>query len=473
MSDQDNHGPHYDITARAFFVDHRRSRAERLAQGAARRAEVPLAELATAPPLEGRPDPLAILHGQESERTPQLIPLRYERMSADPFAFLRGSAAIMASDLSRVPTSGLDMQLCGDAHLANFGLFASAERTQVFDVNDFDETHPGPFDWDVRRLAASVVVAAQQNGLSDKKAVKAARLSARAYRLVLAHLSAMRTIDVWNLKVDVQYLLDSLGASELLPAMRKATNKSKRSNSDTALAKLTDVVDGKRRFLTQPPILVPVPEDAREEVIDGLIPAYDSYLRTLQPDRVALLAHYSYVDLAHKVVGVGSVGTLAIVMLLESGDGDPLILQFKQAGASVLEPYLGASRYDNHGKRVVVGQRVMQATGDPFLGWLRGGDETRHLDFYARQLHDMKGSIDVTLLTPQAFADYAQLCGATLARAHARVGDSSMVTGYLGDTEEFDHAVAEFAAAYATINQSDVDALVESRLPSEQPGATA
>ncbi len=452
-------GPEFGIDVTEFFSTRRPDRATREAQGTARREAVPLSSLAEVAPADGRPDPITILKGQEADREQWLVPLRYERMSASPFAFLRGAAAVMASDLSRVPTSGLDVQLCGDAHISNFGMFASAERSLVFDVNDFDETLPGPFDWDVRRLAASAAVAAREAGASDRKARKAARSAAASYRAVIAYLSTMRRLDVWNVKVDVDDMLAKLGKSSLRKVAERATAKSRRSTSDSALIKLTETIDGQRRFRSQPPLLIPVPEADRAELITHLAPRYDAYLRTLAPDRVALLAHYSYVDLAHKVVGVGSVGTLALVMLLESGDGEPLLLQVKQANASVLEPYLGASRFDNAGKRVVVGQRVMQATGDPFLGWMTGKPELDR-DFYVRQLRDLKGSIDVAQLDLPGLADYAAVCGAVLARAHARVGDASAITGYLGDTDEFEEAIADFAMAYADVTIADHASLV-------------
>ena len=450
------------IDAHTFFTHPRRTRAEREAEGRARREAVPLASHAEVPSLSSRPDPLAILRSQESVREPALVPLRYERMSADPFAFLRGAAAVMASDLSRVPTSGINVQLCGDAHLANFGMFASAERSLVFDMNDFDESHPGPFDWDVKRLAASFAVAAQANGLKEKDARKAARSAASWYAHTMADLSTMRTMDVWNARLDVDALVQQLAKTTLRKATLKASAKSKRSTTDTALLKLTEVVDGRRRFLNQPPILMPVPDDQREEVIARFAKVYENYLVTLQADRIALLTKFSFIDLAHKVVGVGSVGTRALVVLLESGDGEPLLLQVKQANASVLEPYLGASAFDNHGKRVVVGQRVMQVTGDPFLGWTKGSSRSQG-DFYVRQLKDMKGSVEVTLLDKEGLISYAQVCGAVLARAHARAGDPSTITGYLGDGPEFAEAVAEFAMGYARITSDDHAALVASR----------
>lgn len=464
MTDQQNAdpvSPEQVLDAQTFFTSRRRSRDDRFAEGEARRAAVPLASHATVPPTDGRPDALGILRSQESSREAALIPLRYARMAESPFTFLRGAAAVMASDLSRVPSTGLDVQLCGDAHLANFGMFASAERSLMFDLNDFDETLPGSFEWDVKRLAVSMAVAAQANGAKDKDARKAARAAAASYRATMAQLSVMRTLDVWNARLDVDTLLARLTKSSLRKATIKATDKSRRSTTDSAVLKLTEVVDGGRRFRSDPPILTPVPDGDRDDVIGRLAPVYESYLATLQADRIALLEKYSFVDIAHKVVGVGSVGTRAVVLLLESGDGEPLILQIKQANASVLEPYLGASRFDNAGKRVVIGQRVMQAAGDPFLGWTRGSDASP-FDYYVRQLKDMKGAIDVTLLDKEGMLGYGQVCGAVLARAHARAGDASLIGGYLGDSAEFDEAVADFSLAYTRINAADHAELVSS-----------
>lgn len=454
-------GPHYDIDARAFFTTQRPSRKERHDTGRAAREATPLTDLARVPDWAKRADPLEILHSQDAAREQALLPLRYERMSVDSFAFLRGSAAVMAHDLSLVSTSGIRVQLCGDAHIANFGMFASTERTLVFDINDFDETLPGPFDWDVRRMAASAAVGVLAHGGSQKKARKAAKASASAYRNVMVALSEMPTMDVWNLKVDADYLLKYTEEKDFRKATERAIAKSSRSTSDTALTKLTEVQDGRRRFRHDPPLLVPLHEEQREAAIHLIAPAYQRYLLTLPPDRVALLSHYSFIDLAHKVVGVGSVGTLAFIMLLESGDGEPLILQMKQAMSSVLEKYLGASIFAHHGKRVVVGQRVMQTTGDPLLGWA-GAEDTDTRDFYVRQLKDMKGSIDMERLDPDGFIDYAWVCGATMARAHARVGDASMVAGYLGDDETFEEAVADFAMSYVKITTADHAALVAS-----------
>jgi uncharacterized protein (DUF2252 family) len=462
MSDTESattNDPAREMDANTFFTHRRHTREQRVAEGLARRTQVPLASHAAPAPLADRPDPLTILREQESVREPALVPLRYARMATDPFAFFRGAAAVMASDLNRVPRSGINVQLCGDAHLCNFGMFASTERSLVFDVNDFDETLPGSFDWDVKRLAASVAVAAQDNGFKTKHAHRAARDAVTSYRGTMADLSRMRTLDVWNARLDVDVLLERMDKSTLRKATIKASNKSRRSTSETAVLKLTEVVEGQRRFRSDPPILTPVPPDEFDDVVARFAPVYEDYLRTLPADRIALLAKFGFVDMAHKVVGVGSVGTRALVLLLESGDGEPLLLQVKQANASVLEPYLGASVFDHAGKRVVIGQRVMQSTGDPFLGWTRGRQH-EHNDFYVRQLKDMKASIDVPLLDKDGLAQYGRVCGAVLARSHARAGDPSTITGYLGESEEFDTAVADFAVAYATLNASDHAALV-------------
>ena len=460
--------PTAPVDAHVFFTTKRPSRQARFDEGRARRQQVPLDSHATAPPVAGRPDSLAILRSQESTREPALIPLRYERMATSSFAFLRGAAAVMASDLSRVPSSGLEVQLCGDAHLANFGMFASAERVLMFDINDFDETLPGPFDWDVKRLAVSMAVAALAGGWKGKDARKAARESVTSYRQTMATLSTMQTLDVWNARLEVDTLLDRLPKSTLRKAATKAADKSRASTTDGAVVKLTEVIDGRRRFRSDPPILTPVPPQEFDDVVERLAPAYERYLSTLPVDRISLLAKYSFVDIAHKVVGVGSVGTRAVVLLLESGDGEPVLLQIKQADSSVLEPFLGASRFDNAGKRVVVGQRVMQAAGDPFLGWTRGSAKSPH-DFYVRQLRDMKASIDVTLLDVDGLVGYGKVCGAVLARAHARAGDASLLTGYLGDSQEFDEAVADFSMAYTSINAADHVALEASLLDRPQP----
>ena len=442
----------------AFFNQPRPSREERREQGFQARRDTPLEALAEVPALSRRADPLELLTSQEATRLPQLIQLRHERMTTDPFAFLRGAALIMADDLNRTPRSNLTVQLCGDAHVANFGMFASPERDLVFDLNDFDETNPGPFEWDVKRLVASVVVAGQANDHKPKQVRKSALAAAKAYRTTMARLAAMNTLDVWFATVDFADLLAAVRNTALGKAAEKAGKKAEKRSRDSAVAKLTEVVDGRRRFLADPPLLVPVAHDDRDDVVANLAELYAQYLGTLPPDRIALLTRFSFVDIAHKVVGVGSVGTRAIVLLLTSGDGEPLILQIKEAQKSVLEPYTGASRFTEAGRRVVTGQRVMQATGDPFLGWSRSvGAES--VDFYVRQLRDMKGSIETVGLTPEALNIYARICGSVLARAHARSGGASVITGYLGHEDTFDEAIADFAVTYSDLNTHDYTAL--------------
>lgn len=442
----------------AFFNHPRPTRAERRTQGEQLRRDHPLEALAEIPGATQRSDPLELLASQEASRLPGLIELRHERMTADPFAFLRGAALIMADDLHRTPRSGIDVQLCGDAHVSNFGMFASPERDLVFDLNDFDETNPGPFEWDVKRLAASIVVAGQVNGHKDKKIAKATHAAVRSYRESMAKLATMKTLDVWFATLDFTYLIDVIKHTDLGKTARKAGVKARSRSGESAIAKLTENHAGTRRFRSDPPLLVPVPADEREQVDNEMAAIYARYLGTLPPDRIALLTRFSFVDIAHKVVGVGSVGTRALVLLLQSGDGEPLILQVKEAQKSVLEAYTAASRYNDPGKRVVYGQRVMQVTGDPFLGWA-STEAGEKLHFYIRQLRDMKGSIETVGLSPEALQVYGKICGGVLARAHARSGNASLISGYLGEDETFDNAVTDFALAYSSINDADYERL--------------
>ncbi|QNN55075.1 DUF2252 domain-containing protein [Nocardioides mesophilus] len=443
-------------------MEKRRSRSERRASGEARRAEAPLsahAELPIAP--EGR-DPVGLLRAQEDEREPELVPLRYERMTASPFAFLRGAATVMAHDLARTPTSSIEVQLCGDAHVANFGMFAAPDRRLVFDLNDFDETWPGPFEWDVKRLAASVVVAGRATGAKAKRLRRAAAATVASYRTTVGSLAAMAPLQVWYARVDVDDLVERLRATSLRDEARSASKASRRNSGDVAVQKLTEVVDGRHRFRHKPPLLVPVDPDAQPAVFRRAAALHTQYLESLRDDAQVLLRRFALVGLAQKVVGVGSVGTRALVMLLESGDGDMLLLQVKQAGRSVLTPYLTEPDVRHEGQRVVVGQRLMQATGDPFLGWARGTIPPRR-DYYVRQLRDLKGGFDLEAFDVDRLTVYGRLCGAVLARAHARAGDPAVVSGYLGTSEEFDHAVADFAIAYADRTEADFSALAAYR----------
>lgn len=449
--------PTSPITAQSFFSSPRRSRAERAAQGESVRDAVPLATHADVPVPDARRDPVALLAEQDANREQALVPLRYERMTASPFTFLRGAAAVMASDLSLIPATGIRTQLCGDAHLSNFGMFAAPDRGLMFDLNDFDETLPGPFEWDVKRLAASLAVAATALELPDKVGRRAAQGAAAAYRETIAELAEMPTLDVWYARLDVDSLVDAEGKSSLAKATRKARKKALGRTANTATMKMTTMTPSGRIFRDEPPVLVRVPEDQREDVVARLRALYAEYLATLAPDRLALLARYSFVDVAHKVVGVGSVGTRALVVLLESGDGEPLLLQIKHASESVLERYLGKSPLDHHGQRVVLGTQAMQASGDPFLGWSSGRDH----EYFLRQLKDFKGAIEPEMLDASALRGYGRVCGAVLARAHARAGDASLIGGYLGSGDEFDEAIAQFAMAYRQINNHDYDLVAE------------
>jgi uncharacterized protein (DUF2252 family) len=431
---------------------------ERMAEGRAERESVPLEAHGEWSTPGRRPDPVGIIEKQDATRVPELVPIRHGRMIVSPFTFYRGTAAIMASDLSSSPTTGLRVQCCGDAHLSNFGLFAAPDRRPVFDLNDFDETLPAPFEWDVKRLVASFVVAGRGNGHRRRDQRAAARTAAAAYRTTIAAAATMRFLDVWYTRFDAEELIAEFG-----PKVKKAERKSARKvlakaqtrTSLGSLSKFAERVDGGYRIKQQPPLIVRPPEaegPAFEQVIrQGLA----DYSRSLDPDRRVVLDHYHYVDFARKVVGVGSVGTEALmVLLMGDREDDPLFLQLKQAGASVLAPYVGAGDYKHEGERVVNGQRLMQAASDTLLGWLTGAGERKH-EFYVRQLRDMKGSAAVETMTPDRLALYARLCGATLARAHARTGNAAKITGYLGDDDTFDRALEAFAVAYADQNDAD------------------
>jgi uncharacterized protein (DUF2252 family) len=444
------------------------SRKERAARGKAVRAEVPLESHALVEKSESRADPVELLERQGISRLPELVPIRYGRMLTSPFAFYRGAALIMAADLARTPNSGLRTQLCGDAHMMNFGIFASPERHLVFDLNDFDETLPGPFEWDVKRLAASVEICARENGFTKKQRRRAVLAAGRGYRESIREFAAMTNLDIWyaHLDIDEQLaVLRPLLKPERVRRTEQLVAKARTRDSMQAFEKLTRVVDGQRRIISDPPLIVPVRElveiDDAAELFKQLQVLIRAYRRSLQPDRRHLLEQFRFVDMARKVVGVGSVGTRAWILLFEGVDeGDPLFLQAKEAQASVLEEYAGASHYTNHGERVVAGQHLMQATSDIFLGWQRThGIDGVDRDFYLRQLRDWKGSVVAEEMVPQGLAVYAGMCGWTVARAHARSGDRVAIAAYLGKSEVFDNAIADFAAAYADINDQDYAAL--------------
>jgi len=408
-----------------------------------------------------RRDPVAILEQQATTRVPGLVPIRYGRMAASEFAFLRGAPAIMASDLSLSPDTGLTVQLCGDAHLSNFGFYASPERRLVFDLNDFDETLPGPFEWDVKRLTASIAVAARENGFGDAVARETARQTARAYRMAMARLAKAGELDVWYLGVDASMLLERAKRARGRKALESAFTEAERHTSTQALSKLTTPgPDGTPRIRYQPPLLVPYAElgfdrETEEEIVRRV---FTDYRSTLQEDRRVLLDRFRYVESAMKVVGVGSVGTrCAMSLLLGETTSAPLFLQVKEAEESVLAPYLTASRYEHQGHRVVNGQRLTQASSDIFLGWATG-PEGRF--FYVRQLRDMKGSAVVADLDKGLLHRYGELCGQVLARAHARSGDRVAIAAYLGNGDSFDEAMGRWAVAYADQTREDHEALL-------------
>jgi uncharacterized protein (DUF2252 family) len=444
---------------------------QRRERGRAARGVAPRGGQAEWAPAPDRPDPIDLLEAQARDRIPDLMPIRYSRMMASPFAFMRGSAIVMAHDLASTPRTGIQAQLCGDAHLLNFGAYASPERALLFDLNDFDETLPGPWEWDIKRLAASFVVAGRDNGFDAADCREAAQASVASYRRRMAEFSEMGELEVWYSRVgeeEVRGLLsDAKARKRTAKKLSKTVRKARGRDSLQALSKLTRVVDGRRMIDDDPPLLVRIPEG--DEIRAQIYAILEAYKRTLQEDRRHLLDRYRFVDAARKVVGVGSVGTRAYVVLLEGRDeNDPLFLQVKEAGASVLEGHVPSNTYEHHGHRVVAGQRLMQAASDIFLGWFRG---TEGRDFYWRQLRDMKGSANVEGMSPDELVIYAGLCGWALARAHARSGDRVQIAGYLGKSERFDRAVADFAEAYADQTEQDHAALCAAvkagRLPAE------
>ena len=464
---------------------------ERRASGDEARTRTPLSSHLKWKPATDRPDPVALLEQQNRTREPDLVPVRHGRMMVSPFTFYRGAARIMAADLAPTPVAGLDVQLCGDAHLSNFGAFASPERRLLFDLNDFDETLPGPFEYDVKRMAASFTIAARNNGFSKADTRAATMASARAYREAMDEFAQMQTMEIWYASMSEDEVLASIramatGAVKQQRAAKqqdkadkqeekaaklaakqaeKTVAKAHTRDSLQALSKLGEQVDGQYRIVSQPPLVVPLRDlaatyglsarDAGKAIRDQ----FRAYRETLQDDRRQLLERFQVVDAARKVVGVGSVGTRAFIVLLQGRDAqDPLFLQIKEATASVLEPYVRKSRYKQHGERVVQGQRIMQAASDIYLGWTVGLDVQRH--FYWRQLRDMKGSALVEGMVPLGLTFYARMCGWTLARAHARSGDPVAIAEYLGLSDAFDESITDFSQAYADQNEQDYEAFV-------------
>jgi uncharacterized protein (DUF2252 family) len=445
---------------------------ERVARGKAARNEVARSVHGRWEPAVDRPDPVSLLEEHGVNRVPELVPIRYGRMLVSPFTFYRGAAQIMAADLAATPQSGLTSQICGDAHLSNFGVFASPERQAMFDINDFDETLPGPWEWDVKRLAASFEIAGRDRGFprSDRRIIVAAGVA--EYRARMRQAAGMRNLDVWYAHIELDELFKQLKAGTTKKQRAKANKnlaKARTRDSMQAFSKLTHEVDGRRRIVADPPLIVPIEDVAAafsvesEPIEDELRGLIRSYRGTLETDRRVLLEDFEYVHAAAKVVGVGSVGTRAWILLMLGRDAeDPLFLQAKEAQESVLERFVGKSKYHHHGHRVVAGQRLMQAASDIFLGWQRvTGIDGQVRDFYVRQLRDWKGSADVDTMSARLMTVYSRVCGATIARAHARSGDRIAIAAYLGKNDAFDRAITDFATAYADQNERDYQAMVD------------
>ncbi|MFF0190902.1 DUF2252 domain-containing protein [Streptomyces sp. NPDC005244] len=447
-----------------------RSPQERAERGRAARSHTPRSSHAEFDPGPGRADPVDVIESQSATRVQELVPIRYGRMSESPFRFYRGAAAIMAGDLATTPSTGLRTQLCGDAHLLNFRLLASPERNLLFDINDFDETLPGPWEWDVKRLAASMVIAGRENGFTDAERGAVVEATVRSYRTQMRRFAGMSNLAVWYTRGDPEQLravvtgrLHKRGRKYVAKTLAKARTR----DNLQAFDKLTEIVDDERRIIPQPPVITRIddllPDVERGELESMIRSMVGHYGQTLATDRQHLLGQFTMVDMARKVVGVGSVGTRCWIVLLLGRDGeDPLFLQAKEAGESVLAPYAGASRFSTQGERVVAGQRLMQATSDIFLGWehIHAPDGVER-DFYVRQLRDWKGIVDPSLMIPRGLALFGELCGATLARAHARSGDRIAIAAYLGGGDVFDKALARFAELYADQNERDHQALLD------------
>ena len=463
---------------------------ERGARGKAARDRVAPSGHSGWVPAGDRPDPIGLLEQQNATREPDLVPVRHGRMMVSPFTFYRGAAKIMGADLKDTPTAGLEVQLCGDAHLSNFGAFASPERALLFDLNDFDETLPGPFEYDVKRMAASFTIAARNNGFTPEQGRAASLASANAYRQAMLRFAEMRTMEVWYSRVSAQDMLDGIntaarslkGADKKLAksvhkSATKQTEKARTRDSTQALSKLAEIVDGRYRIISQAPVIVPLRDMPAsygysvQELEHMLHELFREYRATLRPDQRHLLEQFEVVDMARKVVGVGSVGTRAFIVLLQGRDEhDPLFLQVKEATTSVLEDHLPKSRYHQPGERVVHGQRLMQAASDIYLGWSKGAEANRYM--YWRQLRDMKASATVETMAPATLCAYARFCAETLARAHARSGDPVSIAAYLGKKDAFDQSIADFSGRYADQNERDYEAFCEAirsgRLPATE-----
>ena len=443
------------------------SRKERLKAGKELRKVAPRSNHGEWQPAPDRPDPISLLQAQDEGRVQQLLPIKYGRMLETPFTFFRGSAVLMAADLASTPVSGTDVVLCGDAHLSNFGVFATPERKLVFDLNDFDEAYPGPWEWDLKRLAASAVIAGRDNGFKDKDNRKLARLVARVYREAMHRFAKESVLDVWYYHVEAEQVLALFDQHSQKGAKitRKMLKKARAKTREATLEKLTEIVDGRRQIINDPPLLVRLSdlltEEQKAQIPEQYIQgAWSDYINSLPEERRVLLSKFRITDGALRVGGVGSVGTRCTIVLLEGrAQKDAIILQQKEAGPSVLEAYLPERGYTSHAERVVIGQRLMQAASDIFLGWHQSALSDRQ--YYWRQLKDMKGSVEVATLDEAGLGTYLAACSLSLARAHARTGDPAAIAGYLGKSAIFDKAIGEFAEAYADQAERDYQALVE------------
>ncbi len=429
---------------------------QRIAQGKALRERVSRSSQAQWKPAPNRPDPIELLKHSDRGRLESLLPIRYGRMRQSPFGFFRGAAALMAADLSTTPATGLRVQACGDCHIANFGGFGSPERRLVFDINDFDETLPAPWEWDVKRLAASIVLAGRELGLGGKHCVAAARAAVQSYREHMREYAEMRALEVWYSHLDAEIFIDEAQSAAARKRWSRIEKNAKLQTAEHVFPKITVVRNGRMRIVDVPPLVYHPPDVA--SIGKHVRDMFERYRRTLPEERRVVLERYRIIDVARKVVGVGSVGTRCDVALLMAGANDPLFLQFKQAGTSALAPYAGKSRYENQGERVVTGQRMLQSASDVFLGWAR---DDHGCDYYFRQLRDMRMKIDVSQMSRQDLLEYIEICGWALARAHARTGDAARIAGYLGKNATFDRAIGAFAVAYANQTERDHAALVK------------
>jgi uncharacterized protein (DUF2252 family) len=439
-----------DASGMAKFITEYKTSDERRQEGKSLREKIPRESHAGFEIASDRTDPVKVITKSSEGRLKHLIPIRYGRMAKSAFAFYRGTASLMAMDLAQTPTSNIRVQACGDCHLSNFGLFATPERNLVFDINDFDETLPAPFEWDVKRLAASFYIAAQENRFSDKDCDLITRSCVRAYREAIAKFSAMSALDVWYSRFDMDAFIASAPDAEAKKNRERIRREARANITDYVFPKITQVQDGMRHIADQPPLVYHPPPELK--IPENLIYVFQMYRETLPYERRVLLDRYHIEDIAMKVVGVGSVGTRCGIILLMAEDNDPLLLQAKEARTSVLAPYAGKSTFSHQGERIVVGQRLMQSASDMMLGWTTG---QQNFHFYLRQLRDMKFSLDISIMKPIQLSRYAEVCGWTLARAHARSGDAAMLYGYMGKSDTFDRAIGTFARLYADQMEKD------------------